>query len=255
MEEALKKKDEELAEAQRAAQEKTRLAEEKLASVGALEEEITRLKSSLDSSTKQQAKLKKEKESLLDKAGELAGKRLDLEIYLGELAKKLFLVLEEFCPDFEEETSRVETSLDPANSLVKDEVAMNVLRLESRVASVADYVARLKVAVTRIDTALWPKETLRNDLEALMTRLNDVPGRVQKWKKSSARCGADVALSLVRVHCKEAWEEKLAALQVANTKRHNFESFMETFIVAATRIADGIDLDDFVEPSSPPLEG
>ena len=30
-------------------------------------------------------------------------------------------------------------------------------------------------------------------------------------------------------------------------------SFMETFIAAATRIADGIDLDEFVEPASPPL--
>ena len=85
-----------------------------------------------------------------------------------------------------------------------------------------------------------------------MTRLNEIPGRVQEWKKSSARCGADVALSLVRVYCKEAKEEKLAAIQVANTKRLNFQSFMETFIAATTRIADGIDLDEFVEPASPP---
>src|SRR4051812_22192561 len=81
-----------------------------------------------------------------------------------------------------------------------------------------------------------------------------VPVRVQEWKKSSARCGADVALSLVRVHCKEAREEKLAALQVANTRKHNFQDFMETFIAAATRISDGIDLDEFVAPSSPPPE-
>ena len=46
--------------------------------------------------------------------------------------------------------------------------------------------------------------------------------------------------------------EKLAAIKVANTMRHNFQSFMETFIAAATRIADGIDLDEFVEPASPP---
>ena len=88
-----------------------------------------------------------------------------------------------------------------------------------------------------------------------MTRLNEVPGRVQEWKKSSARCGADVALSLVRVHFKEAREEKLAAIKVANTKKHDFQSFMEPFITAATRIADGIDLDEFVEPASlPPTE-
>ena len=148
----------------------------------------------------------------------------------------------------------MEPGLDPANSLVKHEAAMNVLRLESRVTSVVDYLARLKVAMSRIDTSLWPGTTLQNDLESLMVRLDEVPGRVAEWKKSSARCGADVALSLVRVHCKEAREEKLAAIQVANTRKHNFQDFMETFIAAATRIADGIDLDEFVAPSSPPPE-
>ena len=88
-----------------------------------------------------------------------------------------------------------------------------------------------------------------------MTRLNEVPSRVQQWKKSAARCGADVALSLARVHCKEAREDKLAALRVANTKKYDFRSFMGTFIAAATRIVDGIDLDEFVAPSIPPREG
>ena len=99
---------------------------------------------------------------------------------------------------------------------------------------------------------LWPKETLQNDIESLMTRLNEIPGRVQEWKKSSACCGADMALSLVCVHCKEVREEKLAALKVSNTKKLQFQSFMESFIEAATRIADGIDLDEFVEPAIPP---
>ena len=78
---------------------------------------------------------------------------------------------------------------------------MDVLQLKSRVAGVVDYLARLEVAVSRIDTALWPGATLQNDLESLMARLNEVPGRVQEWKKSSALCGADVALSLFHVHC------------------------------------------------------
>ena len=158
----------------------------------------------------------------------------------------------EFCQDFDEETGKVETGLDPIASPVCDETAMNVLRLESRVASVTSYLARLKEAVSRVDSLLWPRATLQNDLESLMARLNEIPDRVQEWKKSSARCGADVALSLVRVHCKEAREDKLAAIKVANTKKHDFQSFMETFIAAATRIADGIDLDEFVEPASPP---
>ena len=143
-------------------------------------------------------------------------------------------------------------SLDPINSPVKDEAAMNVLRLESRLASVLDYIARLKVALSRIDKELLPEDVLLNDLESLLTRLNSIPDRVQTWKKSAAHCGADVALSLVRVHCKEVKEEKLAALKDANTKKLQFQSFMETFIDAATCIADGIDLDSFVEPASPP---
>ena len=106
--------------------------------------------------------------------------------------------------------------------------------------------------MTRIDTELSPKLLFQNDLESLMTRLNEIPGRVQAWKKSSARCGADMDLSLVHVHCKQAREEKLVAIKVANTKRHDFQSFMETFIADATRIADGIDLDEFIEPASPP---
>ena len=167
----------------------------------------------------------------------------------------LVTTLAEFCQNFEEETSRLEPNLDPVNSPVNDEVAMDVFRLESRVAAVVDYLARLKAATSRIDSTLWPEETLQNDLESLMARLNTIPGRVQEWKKSSARCGADVALCLARVHCKDAREEKLAALRVANTKKHDFRSFMETFLAAATRIADGIDLDEFVAPSSPPQEG
>ena len=161
------------------------------------------------------------------------------------------VVFAEFCQNFEEETGRLEVNLDPINSPVKDEVAMNVLRLESRVAAVIDYLARLKVATSHIDTTLWPRETLQNDLESLMTRLNGIPDRVQEWKKSSARCGADVALSLVRVHCKEVRQDKLAAIKVANTQKHDFRSFMKTFIAAATRIADGVDLDEFIEPASP----
>ena len=149
-------------------------------------------------------------------------------------------------------SSRLEPNLDPVNSPVNDEVAMDVFRLASRVAAVVDYLARLKAATSRIDSTLWPEETLQNDLESLMARLNEVPGRVAEWKKSSARCGADVALSLVRVHCKEVRQDKLAAIKVANTQRHDFRSFMETFIAAATQIADGVDLDEFVEPASPP---
>ena len=84
----------------------------------------------------------------------------------------------ELCQNFEEETGRIETGLDPINSPVKDEAAMNLLRLESRIDGVVDYLARLKVAMSWIDPALRPEATLQDDLESLMTRLNEIPDRV-----------------------------------------------------------------------------
>ena len=134
---------------------------------------------------------------------------------------------------------------------MKDEVAMNLLRLESRLDSAVDYLARPKAMMARVDAEIWPQAELPQSLESLMTRLNQIPDRVQEWKKSSARCGANVALSLVRVHRKEAKEEKLAALKVENTKKHSFQDFMDTFLEAATHIADSIDLDSFCDPASP----
>ena len=75
----------------------------------------------------------------------------------------------EFCHNFEEETGRIEPGLDPINSPVKDETAMNLLRLESPIDSAVDYLARLKVAMSWIDPALWPEAVLQNDIESLMT--------------------------------------------------------------------------------------
>ena len=94
LKDALKKKDLDLVEAQKAASDKTKLAEEKLASVSKLEEENTNLKAALDVANQEVTRLKNDKMVLSDKASELVGKKNDLEAYLGGLAKKLFLMLE-----------------------------------------------------------------------------------------------------------------------------------------------------------------
>ena len=87
-----------------------------------------------------------------------------------------------------------------------------------------------------------------------MTRLKAIPSRVQSWKKSVARCGVDVALSLIRVHWKDVDEEKLKTLGLVNKKKLKFEDFMETFAKATMRIVDEIDLKTIVEPASPQLD-
>lgn len=132
-----------------------------------------------------------------------------------------------------------------------DSTALSLLRLDERTEGVLKYVNRLKLAMNSIEEILFPGEILEEDLESVMDQLKAVPIRVESWKKSAARCGADVALSLVRVHFKNIDEEKLKSLRVANTKKLQFQDFLETFVLAATQIADAIDLDVFIDPASP----
>ena len=94
MNQALAKKDLDLAAARKAAEEKTALAEQKLALVGKLEEENTKLKAALDEANKEATRLEKDKRTLTDKVEDIARKRDELENYLGGLAKKLFVMLE-----------------------------------------------------------------------------------------------------------------------------------------------------------------
>ena len=76
---ALAKNDLDLAAVQKEAQEKTALADKKLASVGALEEEITKMKTSLTESNREATRLKKNKVTLNEQlesmlAGEMTWK-------------------------------------------------------------------------------------------------------------------------------------------------------------------------------------
>ena len=94
MNHALAQKDLDLAAVQKAAEEKTALTDQKLASVGKLEEENAKLKTALDEANKEATCLKKDKRALTDKVEDIAHKRNELENYLGGLAKKLFVMLE-----------------------------------------------------------------------------------------------------------------------------------------------------------------
>lgn len=94
MNQALAQKDLELATAQKTVEEKTALVDQKLASIGKLEEENTKLKDALDEANKEATRLKGDKRTLTDKMEDIARKRDELESYLGGLAKKLFVMLE-----------------------------------------------------------------------------------------------------------------------------------------------------------------
>ena len=64
------------------------------------------------------------------------GKHFQLWLFPFDHLLDLVIILAEFCQNFEEETSRLEPNLDPVNSPVNDEVAMDVLRQESPVAEI-----------------------------------------------------------------------------------------------------------------------
>ena len=83
-----------MAAAQKKADDRTALAEQKLASVGPLEEENTKMKSALGEANKEVTRLKKDKVNLNEKMEGIARRRDDLESYLRSLAKKLFIKLE-----------------------------------------------------------------------------------------------------------------------------------------------------------------
>ena len=80
--------------ARKEADDRTALAEQKLASVGQLEEENTRLKSSLNEANKECSRWKKENLILGEKMESISRRRDNLESYLRSLAKKLFIKLE-----------------------------------------------------------------------------------------------------------------------------------------------------------------
>ena len=94
MKEALEKKDQDLAAAQKEAREKTTLAEQKLALVGKLEEENAKLKTAISEANREVEQLKKDKENQTTEVVGLKTKTGKLESYLGQLATKLVLKLE-----------------------------------------------------------------------------------------------------------------------------------------------------------------
>ena len=94
MKEALEQKDLDLAAAQKEARQKTTLADQKLASVGKLEEENVKLKTAILEANRELEKLRKDKENLTTEVGSLRTKTDKLESYQEQLAAKLVLKLE-----------------------------------------------------------------------------------------------------------------------------------------------------------------
>ena len=82
MKEALEKKDLDLVAAQKEAREKTTLADQKLASVGKLEDENAKLKTAVSDANREVEQLRKDMENLTTEVDGLRAKTGKLESYL-----------------------------------------------------------------------------------------------------------------------------------------------------------------------------
>ncbi|KAM0839714.1 hypothetical protein ACQ4PT_060137 [Festuca glaucescens] len=69
--------------------------------------------------------------------------------------------------------------------------------MQARVAPITMMGHELRLAAEEIYRLLWPTEILPAELGRLVEWLNTAPDRIQDWKESSARAGADMALSFV----------------------------------------------------------
>ena len=105
-------------------------------------------------------------------------------------------IVADFCFDAEAEAADVER-LILENIPLGDDANRDLLRAHIRVGKVGPFIGRLREVVGQIDKELWQEDESRQEMEKLMTRLEAIPNTVQSWKKSAARCGADVPLSLV----------------------------------------------------------
>ena len=84
-----------------------------------------------------------------------------------------------------------------------------------------------------------------------MARLNQILAECKNGRNHLLTLALTLPFHWSECIAKTAREDKPAALKVVNTKKHTFESFMDTFLEAATRIANNIDLDSFCDPASP----
>ena len=94
MKEALEQKDLDLAPAQKEAREKTKLVDDKMASVGKLEDENATLKTAVSDANREVERLRKDKENLTAEAEGLKTRTGKLESHLEQLAAKLVLKFE-----------------------------------------------------------------------------------------------------------------------------------------------------------------
>jgi hypothetical protein len=163
-----------------------------------------------------------------------------------------------FCLNPDLEVEKVRKELEAYGMDMKDtpwasiRIAESMIGLEEHAEAAKSSAAQVKESMKNINVTLRPGEDLGEDLPACLQQLEQVPDRVSRWKNSPAHYGADVALSLTRVHIPKINEERLKHIGVGNPEGQDSKDYMGTFIETASQITSFIDLDTFVKPTEVP---
>ncbi|KAI4987587.1 hypothetical protein ZWY2020_020387 [Hordeum vulgare] len=104
------------------------------------------------------------------------------EKYVNDWAVQMMTRLADFCGDAEAEAAAVERSMKD-NVPLGEDANRDLLRAHIRVGKVGPFVSRLREVIGRIEKELWPEDESRQEMETLLERLEEIPDRVQSWKK------------------------------------------------------------------------
>lgn len=165
---------------------------------------------------------------------------------------------EVFCIEPEAETLRVQERIPSYGpDIIKSpwasaNAAAAPIRLMDCTQVAKNNAFQVKQATEKINESLWPEEAFDSDLPTCLSQLEKTPAQVSRWKRSAARCGADVALALTKAHFSRIKDEDLKLVDGRNPEGKDFRDHMPTFLEAASNIASFIDLETFVEPIGVP---
>ena len=116
---------------------------------------------------------------------------------------------------------------------------------EARLAPVGEHLGRLRDAAVEVFKVLWPGQAVLETTLRLAKWLAVAPGRINEWRESAARAGAEMALSFVL-----SWYDEVRLDQLA-TRRAGAaatEPFLEELHARACAIASYAPVDEYIPP-------
>ncbi|KAI4991323.1 hypothetical protein ZWY2020_039694 [Hordeum vulgare] len=127
--------------------------------------------------TEEVEKMGKQRTALMSQMDVLNKRCRAQEKYVSDWARQMMTRVADFCFDAEAEATDVERSI-LENIPLGDDANRDLLRAHIRVGKVGPFIGGLREVVGRIDKELWPEDESRQEMENLMTRLEEIPNGV-----------------------------------------------------------------------------